>query len=41
MNQNDSDKLFSSKLKLNTIRKNIESFNKSEKPLKVVKKLMK
>lgn len=29
MNQNDSDKLFASKLKLNTIRKNIESFNQT------------
>jgi hypothetical protein len=40
MSQADADRLFASKAKLNLIRKNIERFNKSEKPLKVVKKLV-
>lgn len=40
MNQTDSDRLFASKAKLNLIRKNIERFNKTEKPVKIVKKLV-
>lgn len=40
MNPVDADKLFASKSKLNLIRKNIERFNKSEKPVKIVKKLV-
>jgi hypothetical protein len=40
MNQTDSDRLFASKFKLNIIRKNIDRFNKSEKPVKIVKKLV-
>jgi hypothetical protein len=40
MNATDSDKLFASKSKLNRIRKNIDRFNISEKPVKIVKKLI-
>lgn len=36
----ETDRLVASKAKLNLVRRNIDRFNKSEKPLKVVKKLV-
>lgn len=40
MNHADSDKLVAAKARLNLIRHNLDRFNKTEKPLKVVKKLI-